>query len=202
MLAFFRAFSKSWVANVFFVVLIGAFSLWGIKDVFHSRISTAVIEAGKHSVEPADFKRVFENYRKQQMQQTGQMITAKDAVAAGIDLRMVDDLSGQEALAAGVNDAARQTGMALGVALLGAFIPTGALLGTGDAHEYVGGLHTALWVATGIAVAGLVAGWLLIRPASVAGRAAAAPSGEVVHQGRYETEDHDDHDRVVDPVLV
>jgi peptidyl-prolyl cis-trans isomerase D len=99
MLAFFRAFSKSWVANVFFVVLIGAFSLWGIKDVFYARISTAVIEAGKHSVEPADFKRVFENYRKQQMQQTGQMITAKEAVDAGIDLRMIDDITAQEALA-------------------------------------------------------------------------------------------------------
>jgi peptidyl-prolyl cis-trans isomerase D len=99
MLAVFRAFSKSWVANLFFVVLIVAFTVWGIKDVFHPRISTAVISAGSHNIEPADFKRVFENYRKQAMQQTGQMMTAQEAVAQGIDLRMIDELTGAESIA-------------------------------------------------------------------------------------------------------
>ncbi|MDR3512141.1 MAG: SurA N-terminal domain-containing protein [Caulobacteraceae bacterium] len=99
MLAFFRAISKSWVANVFFVVLIISFAAWGIRDAFHPQISTAVVSAGSHEIQPADFKRMFENYRKQMMQQSGQMMTAQDAVAAGVDQRMLQELSGSEALA-------------------------------------------------------------------------------------------------------
>src|SRR5262249_32948793 len=44
-------------------------------------------------------------------------------VMSGLVLR--ESPAGQEALAAGINDASRQTGIALGVAVLGAFIPTG-----------------------------------------------------------------------------
>ncbi len=70
---------------------------------------------------------------------------------------------GQEALAVGINDAARHTGIALGVAVLGALIPTTALTGPGAARAYVHGLHNALWVAMGLAAVGAVATWLLVR---------------------------------------
>ena len=46
-------------------------------------------------------------------------------------------------LAAGVNDTFRQAGIAVGVAALGAMIPTAALV-HGDATGYVNGLHNAL----------------------------------------------------------
>src|SRR4051812_20396111 len=49
----------------------------------------------------------------------------------------------QSGLAAGVNDTARQAGIAVGVAGLGALIPTSALL-HGDKVAYVNGLHDAL----------------------------------------------------------
>jgi peptidyl-prolyl cis-trans isomerase D len=99
MLAFFRAISKSWIANIFFTVLIVSFAAWGIRDVFHPKISTAVVEAGSHEIQPADFKRMFDNYRKQTLQQTGQMISPQDAVAQGVDVRMLDELASSEALA-------------------------------------------------------------------------------------------------------
>jgi peptidyl-prolyl cis-trans isomerase D len=98
MLAFFRNLSKSWVANVFFVVLIISFAAWGVKDVFHPRISTAVITAGAHEVQPTEFKRIFDNYGKQAMQQTGEALTAAQAVAQGIDVRIAQAVMADQAM--------------------------------------------------------------------------------------------------------
>jgi dipeptide/tripeptide permease len=69
----------------------------------------------------------------------------------------------QSGLAAGVNDTFRQAGIAVGVAALGALIPTGASLGAADPQAFVGGLHDALWVCVGLAAAGAVACWFLLR---------------------------------------
>jgi EmrB/QacA subfamily drug resistance transporter len=66
----------------------------------------------------------------------------------------------QSGLAAGVNDTARQAGIAVGVAGLGALIPAGSALG-GDATEYVDGLHNALLAGAGLAAVGAVATALL-----------------------------------------
>jgi EmrB/QacA subfamily drug resistance transporter len=68
----------------------------------------------------------------------------------------------QSGLAAGVNDTFRQAGIAVGVAALGALIPTGAAFG-GDHVAYVGGLHDALWVCAALCGAGAVACWALLR---------------------------------------
>src|SRR3954471_1746744 len=62
----------------------------------------------------------------------------------------------QSGLAAGVNDTARQAGIAVGVAGLGALIPAGSALG-GSPVEYVEGLHNALMVGAGVAAIGAVA---------------------------------------------
>jgi EmrB/QacA subfamily drug resistance transporter len=71
---------------------------------------------------------------------------------------------GQEGLAVGVHDTARHAGIALGVAVLGALIPSQALTtGHGEA-AFVHGFHNAVWVATAIAAAGALATWVLVRP--------------------------------------
>ena len=67
----------------------------------------------------------------------------------------------QSGLAAGINDTARQAGIAVGVAGLGALIPAGSALG-GSPVEYVSGLHDALLAGAGIAAVGAVASALLI----------------------------------------
>jgi EmrB/QacA subfamily drug resistance transporter len=61
----------------------------------------------------------------------------------------------QSGLAAGVNDTARQAGIAVGVAGLGALIPAGSALG-GSPAEYVSGLHDALFAGAALALAGAV----------------------------------------------
>jgi MFS family permease len=83
----------------------------------------------------------------------------------------------QSGLAAGANDTFRQAGIAVGVAALGALIPSGAVFaGTGQ-EAFVGGLHDALWVCTALCVAGGAACWALLRdPAPMAAAEAEAPA--------------------------
>ena len=60
-------------------------------------------------------------------------------------------------LASGTNDAFRQGGIALGVAVFGAIIPAGAAFGHGSAADYVTGLHHAAIVGAVLAAFGALA---------------------------------------------
>jgi EmrB/QacA subfamily drug resistance transporter len=71
---------------------------------------------------------------------------------------------GQEGLAVGVHDTARHAGIALGVAVLGALIPSQELATGHGAAAFVHGFHHAVWVATAVAALGALATWVLVRP--------------------------------------
>lgn len=77
----------------------------------------------------------------------------------------------QSGLAAGVNDTFRQTGIAVGIAALGALIPAQAL-GHGDPQAYVSGLHHALIAGAALAAVGAVATARLLGSSRVRARAA------------------------------
>jgi EmrB/QacA subfamily drug resistance transporter len=68
----------------------------------------------------------------------------------------------QSGLAAGVNDAFRQTGIAVGVAAFGALVPAAAAVGHGSPGAYVTGLHTALLIGTAVAAVGAAASAALL----------------------------------------
>ena len=70
----------------------------------------------------------------------------------------------QSGLAAGVNDTFRQAGIAVGVAALGALVPAEAALGGGSPAAYVDGLHQVAIAGAGLALAGAIAAFVLIRP--------------------------------------
>jgi len=78
-------------------------------------------------------------------------------------------------VAAGVNDTARQAGIAVGVAALGALIPADHAFG-GNPADYVSGMHDALLVGGIFAAIGALAGWVLI--SKKYGAAAEAPAEE------------------------
>jgi hypothetical protein len=81
-----------------------------------------------------------------------------------------DERSG---LAAGANDTFRQTGVALGIAGLGAFVPASSVFG-GSASAYVDGLHHGLIAAAAVAAVGAIGtGVLLVRRAPAAAYEAA-----------------------------
>jgi predicted MFS family arabinose efflux permease len=65
-----------------------------------------------------------------------------------------ESTSDHSGLAAGINDAFRQTGIAVGVAGLGALLPAQSLLPGGSPHEFVAGLHQALLLSAVIAALG------------------------------------------------
>jgi EmrB/QacA subfamily drug resistance transporter len=68
----------------------------------------------------------------------------------------------QSGLAAGINDAFRQGGIAVGVAAFGALLPASAALGHGSSEAYVTGLHHALIIGAALAAAGGIAASRLI----------------------------------------
>ena len=72
----------------------------------------------------------------------------------------------QSGLASGINDTFRQTGVAVGIAGLGTFVPAVGAFGTADPQAYVDGMHNA-FVAGGILalVCAAAAAVLLLRPA-------------------------------------
>jgi len=82
----------------------------------------------------------------------------------------------QSGLAAGINDTARQAGIAVGVAALGALIPASAGLGAADPAGFVAGLQDALLVGAAVAAVGAVASAVLIRAPRRAGAGAPAPA--------------------------
>ena len=100
MLAAIRAFAKSWVAAGLMVLLIASFALWGIRDVFHAKISDAVIVAGSRSVSADQFKREFDQTKAQYEKQAGQPITTEFAVANGLDKQILEGMATREAFAA------------------------------------------------------------------------------------------------------
>lgn len=81
----------------------------------------------------------------------------------------------QSGLGAGVNDAFRQGGIAVGVAAFGVLIPAKAALGHGSPEAYVAGLHHALIVGAALAAVGTLASAALL-----AGRRRNVPAGELV----------------------
>jgi predicted MFS family arabinose efflux permease len=99
---------------------------------------------------------------------TGLFNPALSAVALG---EAPPELSG---LAAGTNDSFRNVGIALGVAALGALMPSRALLNGGDPAHFVTGFHHALLAAAVLAAAGAVASFALIRPRAAVSVEAAA----------------------------
>ena len=100
MMAAFRAFAKSpWAAGLMGILII-SFGIWGVRDVFHTRISDSVITAGSRKVSANDFKRVFDRRLQELQKQTGQTITAEDAVRAGADQQMLQEMADVEAVQA------------------------------------------------------------------------------------------------------
>jgi len=82
---------------------------------------------------------------------TGLFNPAVVAIALG---SVPENVSG---LAAGTNDAFRQGGIAVGVALFGAIVPAGAALGHGSPADYIDGMHYAAIVGAALALAGAIA---------------------------------------------
>ena len=86
----------------------------------------------------------------------------------------------QSGLAAGVNDAFRQGGIAVGVAAYGVLVPAGAALGHGSSAGFVSGLHQALWIGAGVATVGAVVAAKLIGTRAPVPHIQPTPAGDPI----------------------
>ena len=97
MLSAFRAFAKSWVAALMIGLLIVAFAVFGVSDVFGKRLSNAVIEAGSRKVSPIEFRREFDQQRQGIEQQMGRPLTIEVAADNGLDRQVLQRVATREA---------------------------------------------------------------------------------------------------------
>ncbi len=73
MIALFRRFLNTWVARVFFLLLVGSFGLWGIADVVRNlgQDGTAVATVGGRKIEVAELQESYRRLLRQVQRQSG-----------------------------------------------------------------------------------------------------------------------------------
>src|SRR5690606_19732100 len=100
MLANVRNFGKTWYAKVLFGLLIIAMAAFGTQGMLQADLSNAAIVAGDREISRPEFRRIFDNYRKNLSEQRGgQQVSHEEMVEAGFHHRLAQDLSLQEAFA-------------------------------------------------------------------------------------------------------
>ncbi|MFI4935404.1 MAG: peptidyl-prolyl cis-trans isomerase [Caulobacterales bacterium] len=97
MLALFRAFAKSWAAAILMGLLIVAFAVFGVRDVFKGRIDNAVIQAGDRAVTTQQWGKIFDRVKQDYETRTQQPYPLEEAVKEGEDKRRLDDLASETA---------------------------------------------------------------------------------------------------------
>ncbi len=108
MLTALRTFAKSWVAAVMMGLLIVSFVGWGAsKYGFEAVRGDEVIKAGSRTVSSLEFRRRYDDFKKQIEQQYGQQVTPEFAEQNKLDKVLISQLSGREAF----NEMLRRAGI-------------------------------------------------------------------------------------------
>lgn len=93
-----RAASKSWVASVIIGVLVLAFALWGVADIFRGGGDTTVASVGGTDISQQEFSQQLQNQLRALSQQTQNQITLEQAKAIGLDRSVLDQMINSTAL--------------------------------------------------------------------------------------------------------
>ncbi len=100
MIGFLRNFTKSWIFQGVLVLLIASFAVYGLRDVFSQQGTNSVVTAGSRSVSDNDFKRMFDNYKKNAEAQGQQAPDPQSFVDSGDYLQMIEQVAQQTAVSA------------------------------------------------------------------------------------------------------
>lgn len=92
MLEILRNAAASWVAKIFFGLLIASFALWGINGIFLTNNTQSVAVVGETKVTEAAFQRAFQRTMRRIQVESGQAVDQQAAVAAGLHYQVAGDL--------------------------------------------------------------------------------------------------------------
>ena len=98
MLQAFRQGIGSWFVKGFMGLLILAFVIWGIADVFRNFGTTQLASVGKTQISIEGFRRIFTERLQQLSRQLGRPITPAQAQILGIDRQVLSELLSEGAL--------------------------------------------------------------------------------------------------------
>lgn len=92
-----RRGANSWIAKALFLLLVGAFAVWGIPHDFLSSRGAYLAKVGSTTISPDDFQQAFRNELNQLSQQFGRRITPEQARAFGLETQVLQRLIGTAA---------------------------------------------------------------------------------------------------------
>ena len=99
-----RSFSKTFIAKVFFAVLIVSFAAFGIQNVVTNLSATTVARVGDQDVSTRDFQRAYQQQLQAFSQQIGQVPTPEQASQLGIPGMALSRLTSDAAINQLAND--------------------------------------------------------------------------------------------------
>jgi peptidyl-prolyl cis-trans isomerase D len=85
-----RKSAKSPVATVVIILLVGAFALWGIADIFRGGVDTVVADVGGTQISDVEYDLQLKNQMRALSQQTGTELTLDQAKAMGLDRNVLE----------------------------------------------------------------------------------------------------------------
>jgi peptidyl-prolyl cis-trans isomerase D len=102
-----RKASKSPIASVVIGILVLAFALWGIADIFRGGADTVVAQVGQEQVSDFQYDMQMKNQMRQLSSQTQQDVSMEQMKAMGMDRQVLDQIVSRAAL----DEAGRQLGL-------------------------------------------------------------------------------------------
>ncbi|MGN6767299.1 MAG: SurA N-terminal domain-containing protein [Rhizobiaceae bacterium] len=112
MLGAMRNAAGSWVAKLFFIVLVASFAVWGIGGrIEGDSASNSVLKAGDTSVSLNEYRLAYDRQLSTLSQQLGQRLTREQATALGVDQRVLSQLVGGAVL----DEQARKLGLGISI---------------------------------------------------------------------------------------
>ena len=93
-----RTFSRSWAASGLLLLLVAAFAIWGINDVFNGVGAQDVAKVGGRAISPAQLNRELELTLRAQRRE-GRNLSQEEAVEAGVHLRLLESMITRAAMA-------------------------------------------------------------------------------------------------------
>lgn len=98
MLKLLRSGAQTWVAKIFFVVLVGSFGVWGISRSLVGSTPDAVVTVGDQKVGTREFRLTYERQLALASRQFGRRLTAEQARAFGLEQQVLSQLAAGAAL--------------------------------------------------------------------------------------------------------